>query len=113
MTDDADDPRYTQEELNAKVNAILRALMATDEGRIDGEGALDALAFVAAVIFDMHPNLIVPSQLRKAAESHGAVVWTYLRWMRKHYEEKGVKFGELIGGEPHLTGDLPAGHTRH
>lgn len=107
-----DEPRYTQEELNAKVNAIMQALMA-DEGRIEGELSLDALAFVAAVIFDMHPNLIAPSQLRKAAEMHGSVTFTYLKWMRRHFEEKGVKFGELIGGETHLTGDLPQGHTKH
>lgn len=39
---------------------------------------------------------------------HCGVVLTYLKWMRRHYEEKGIRFGELIGGEPHLTGDLLA-----
>jgi len=82
-------------------------------GRVEGELSLDTLAFVAAIIFDMHPNLAVPTQMRKAAEMHGGVVLTYLKWMRKHFEEKGVHFGELIGGEPHFTGDLRPGHTRH
>ena len=46
--------------------------------------------------------------IRKAAKMHCGVVLTYLKWMRRHYEEKGIRFGELIGGEPHLTGDLLA-----
>ena len=72
-----------------------------------------ALAFAAATILDMHPDLVVPSVRRTAAERHGSVVFAYLKWMRQHFEEKGVRFGELIGGETHLTGDLPRGHSRH
>jgi len=104
---------YTFEEFRAKVDAIMRALMDGEEGRVEGELSLDALAFVAAVIFDMHPNLAVPSQMRKAAAMDGGVVLTYLKWLRKQHEEKGVRFGELIGGEPQLTGELPPGHVRH
>lgn len=55
-----------------------------------------------ATIFDMHPNLTVASHMRKAAGMHGGVVLTYLKWLRKHYGEKGVRFGGLIGGETHL-----------
>jgi len=108
--------RYTQEQFNEKVWAVIQALMANDSV-IDDELSLDALAFVAAVIFDMHPDLHpaarVPRQTKKAAEMHGTVVRTFLDWMQRHYKEKGVRFGEMIGGETHLTGDLPAGHSRH
>ena len=106
-----EDRRYTFEEFRRKVDAVMQALMEGEEGRVEGELSLDTLAFVAAVIFDMHPNLVVPSHMRKAADMHGGVVLTYLKWLRKHYEEKGLRFGELIGGETHLTGELPPGHT--
>lgn len=109
----AEEPGYTHEQFNEKVHAVMRALMTGDEGRVDGELSLDVLAFVAAVIFDMHPNIAIPSQVRKAAEQHGSVVFTYLKWLRKQFEDTGVRFGERIGGETHLTGDLPPGHTRH
>ena len=89
------------------------ALMDGAESRVEGELSLDALASVAAVIFDMHPNLVAPSHMRKAADMHSSAVLAYLKWLRKHYEEKGIHFGELIGGETHLTGDLPPGHVRH
>ena len=108
--------RYTPQEFNEKVGAIVRALMG-DTGTIDDEISLDALAFVAAVIFDMHPDLHpaarVPRQAKNAAEMHGSVVRAYLDWMQKHYRDRGVRFGEKIGGEEHLTAELPAGHVRH
>jgi len=85
----ATEPRYTHEQFNAKVNAVMRALMDREDGRVEGELPLDALAFVAAVIFDIHPNLIAPSHMRTAAEMHGSPVLAYLKWPRKHYEEKG------------------------
>jgi hypothetical protein len=109
----SDEPRYSQQQLNAKVWAIMRALMEEETGAVDGELSLDALAFVAAVIFDMNPAAIVPSNRRKMADQHGEVVRAYLQWAQRHFDEKGVRFGEMIGGETHLTGDLPPGHTRH
>ena len=71
---------------------------------------LDALAFVASVILDMDPHTAAPSQLRKAAEQHGAVVLRYLKFLRAHYERTGTHFGDQIGGPSHETGDLPPGH---
>lgn len=108
--------RYTQEQFNEKVWAVIQALMA-DDSVIDDELSLDALAFVAAMIFDMHPDLHpavrVPRQTKKAAEMHGAVVRTFLDWLQRHYQERGIRFGETVGGEEHTSADLPTGHARH
>ena len=108
-----DERRYTHEQFNRAIARLFEAMMDADTRELKAELSLDALAFAAAAILDMHPNMTVPSRMRTAAEQHGSVVFTYLKWMRKHFEKKGVRFGELIGGETHLTGDLPAGHVRH
>lgn len=108
--------RYTQEQFNERVWALLRALMA-DDNVIDDELSLDALAFVAALIFDMHPDPYpsarVLRQTKKASEMHGTAVRTFLDWMQRHHQEKGIRFGETIGGEEHMSADLPPGHGWH
>lgn len=107
------EPRYTHEQFNRAIERLFNAMMDPATRELDAELSLDALAFAAATIVDMHPNMAVPSRMRTAAEQHGSVVFTYLKWMRKHFEETGVRFGERIGGETHVTGDLPRGHVRH
>jgi hypothetical protein len=111
----ADEPRYTPEQFNETLWAVMRALMGED-GVIDDELSLDTLAFAAAIIFDMHPDLHpaarVPRQTKNAAEMHASVLRGYLDWMQRHYRDKGERFGEMIGGEEHLTADLPLGHIR-
>ena len=109
----ADQPPYTHEQFNRAIERLFNAMMDDKTRELDAELSLDALAFAAATILDMHPDMAVPSRMRTAAEQHGSVVFVYLKWMRKHFEEKGVRFGELIGGETHVTGDLPPGHARH
>jgi len=108
-----DEPLYSHEEFMLVVGRLFTAMTDPETKALEAELSLDALAFAAATLLDMHPNLAVPSRMRTAAEQHGSVVFTYLKWMRKHFEEKGVRFGELIGGETHLMGDLPPGHARH
>lgn len=107
----ANDP-YTFEELNDRVARVVAALQ-DGQGVINTELAIDALAFVAAMLFDLDPHHLLPGHLRKAAEQHGEVVHRYARFLRKHFDETGVHFGEQIGGEVMLTGDLPQGHARH
>jgi len=105
-------PRYTFEQMNDRVAGVIAALK--DENNvIDTELAADALAFVAAIQFDLDPANSAPSRLRRAAEEHAAVVYRYARFLRNHYEKHGIHFAEQIGGEVTITGDLPAGHTRH
>ena len=103
---------YTFEEMNDRVARVIQALQ-DDKGIINGELAADTLAFVAAIQFDLDPNHVAPSHLRRAAEEHAAVVYRYSRFLRAHYEKHGIHFAEQIGGEVTLTGDLPRGHSRH
>ena len=104
---------YTHEQFNRAVGRLYEAMTNPETRELEAELSLDALAFAAAAILDMHPDLVVPSMRRAAAERHASVVFGYLKWMQRHFEEKGVRFAELIGGETHLTGDLPPGHARH
>lgn len=104
---------YSHEQLNAKVWELMKALMESDDNRVDAELCLDAMAFVSAVILDMDPHVAAQSHLRRSAEQHGAVVLRYLKWLRQHYERTGMHFGDQIGGPDHETVDLPPGHTRH
>jgi len=108
----SDGASYSFEEMNDRVARIVEALQ-DDKGVINGELAADALAFVAAIQFDLDPNNVAPSHLRRAAEEHAAVVYRYSRFLREHYQKHGIHFAEQIGGEVTLTGELPAGHSRH
>ena len=103
---------YTFEEMNDRVERIVHALQ-DEKGVINAGLAADALAFVAAIQFDLDPNNVAPSHLRRAAEDHATVVYRYSRFLRAHFEKNGIHFAEQIGGEVRLTGDLPPGHVRH
>jgi len=105
-------PGYSFAEMNDCVARLVTALQ-DEQGVINAELAADALAFVAAIQFDLDPANLAPSHLRRAAEEHAAVVHRYTRFLRDHYEKNGSHFGEQIGGEVTLTGELPPGHTRH
>jgi hypothetical protein len=107
------EPLYSHEEFNAKVWQVMRALMAPEDNRVDAELCLDALAFVAAVIFNMDPHVATPRDLRVAAEQHGGVTFRYLKWLRTQFERTGIHFGDRIGGEAHGASDVPLGHARH
>jgi hypothetical protein len=98
--------------MNDRVARIVQALQ-DDKGVINSELAADALAFVAAMQFDLDPNNVAPSHLRRAAEEHATVVYRYSRFLRMHYEMHGIHFAEQIGGAVTLTGDLPPVHARH
>lgn len=108
----SDKPGYSTDEMTDCVARLLTALQ-DEKGVINAELAADALAFVAAIQFDLDPANVAPSHLRRAAEEHAAVVYRYARFLRDHYEKNGIHFGEQIGGEVTLTGELPPGHTRH
>ena len=107
----ATEPRYTHEQFNAKVNAVMRALMDREDGRVEGELPLDALAFVAAVIFDMHPQPYRPEPHENGRRDARLTSARLPEMAAEALRGKGVHFGELIGGETHLTGELPSGHT--
>jgi hypothetical protein len=92
------EPPYSNDELMAKVTAILKALQNSEGGAVNVGLALDAMAFVSAIIYDLDPTVRVPSQLRRAADRHGEAVLAYLKHLRRHYEASGVRFGEAIGG---------------
>jgi hypothetical protein len=108
------DPPYTNEELMDAVKAIIAAL--SPGGQVNAAVSLDALAFVAAVIYDLDPTVTVPSQVRKAAEQQGSSVWTYLKFLRRHYEQTDTRFGEAIGGtvevDPSILADVTRGMTK-
>ena len=107
-------PPYTHTQLLAKVEGIIKAL--SNEETVSAAASLDALAFVAAVIYDMDPTVTVPSRLRLAAEQHGGTVFAYLKYLRKHFESTGQHFGEAIGGsvqiDPSLMPEITKGLTK-
>lgn len=109
-----EDPTYTQAQVMAKVEAILKTL--SNEEKVSAGASLDALAFVAAVICDMDPTVDVPSRMRLAAEQHGTTMLAYLKHLRRHFETTGQRFGEAIGGsvEVHssLVPDITKGMTK-
>ena len=109
----SDSDGYSHQDLNAKVAQLMQALMEPGDNRVDAELCLDALAFVASVILDMDPHVSARSDLRRAAEQHGSVVFRYLQFLRAHFERTGMHFGDQIGGAPHVTDDLPRGHKPH
>ncbi len=108
-----DETRCTQEQFNQAIERVFNALVDTETRAHEAELSLDVLAFAAAVVLDINPSVRASSQVRKAAQQHGTVVLTFLQWMRKHYEEKGVRFGEAIGGETHPTGWLRTRNSKH
>ena len=110
----SNDPPYTQDQLLAKVEGVIKAL--SNEETVSAAASLDALAFVAAVIYDMDPTVTVPSRLRQAAEQHGGTVLAYLKHLRRQFDETGQHFGEAIGGtiqiSPELMPELTKGMTK-
>jgi len=110
----SDDPPYTQAQLLANVEGILKAL--SKDEKMSAAASLDALAFVAAVIYDMDPTVTVPSRMRLAAEQQGGTVLTYLKHLRKHFEATGQRFGEAIGGtveiDPSIIPEITKGMTK-
>jgi hypothetical protein len=110
------EPTYTSAELMAKVTAIIKAMQGSEGGAVNVSVCLDALAFVAAVLYDLDPTVKAPSQMRKAAELQGGAVLTYLKHLRRSYEASGVRFGEAIGGtveiDPALLAEMTKGATK-
>jgi len=110
----SENPPYTNEQLMDGVLAVIKAL--SRAGSVNAGLSLDALAFVAAVIYDLDPTVTAPSHLRKAAEQHGSSVWTYLKFLRRYHETTGTRFGEAIGGtvevDPAIMEGLTKGLTR-
>jgi hypothetical protein len=108
-------PPYTQAQLMEKVRAVIAAL-AADGATVPAAASLDALAFVAAMIYDLDPTVSAPSHLRKAAELQGGTVLTYLKFLRRHYETSGVHFAEAIGGtvelDPEMLAEMTKGATK-
>jgi hypothetical protein len=110
----SDDPPYTPEQMNKKIERIIKAL--TVDGAVNVAVSIDAMAFVAAVIYDMDPSVTVPSRLRLAAEEFGGKTLAYLKYLRRHFEATGQHFGEAIGGtmevNPELMEQLTKGVTK-
>jgi len=98
--------------LNDRVARVIDALR-DEHGVIHGDLAADALAFVFAVQIDLDPRISRPIDYRKAIDEHAAVIARYAKFLDAHFERNGIRFGELIGGEVTLHGELPPGHTRH
>jgi len=107
---DEETRRFTA--LNDRVARVIEALR-DGQGVIHGDLAADALAFVFAVQIDLDPRISRPVDYRKAIEQHAAVIARYAKFLNAHYERSGVRFGEQIGGEVTVTGEVPPGHRRH
>ena len=98
--------------LNDRVARVIEALR-DEHGVIQADLAADAVAFVFAIQIDLDPRITRPVDYRKAIEEHAAVIARYAKFLNAHFERNGIHFGELIGGEVTVTGELPPGHTRH
>ena len=107
---DEEDRRFAA--LNDRVARVIAALR-DENGVIHGDMAADALAFVFAVQIDLDPRILRPADYRRAIDQHAAVIARYAKFLNAHFERNGVHFGEQIGGEVNVTGEVPPGHTRH
>jgi hypothetical protein len=105
-----EEPSYTAEELTAEVQGILRAI--SSGGEVKAERAMMAMAYVQALMLDIHPTVTARSHMREATEIQAAAILTYLRVFRQHFEATGEHFLEQIGGSVLAGWDSVEGMTK-
>lgn len=96
-----DEQKAQAERLRAMVVAIMNGAAQAEPDQlggtaVDGTLMLQAFQFITAAMFEAHPELATPDDLRAAADGQGAAILGYSKGFRADYARTGQHCWNMI-----------------